>query len=262
MADVFISYSKLERELTVKLATALERAGLSVWWDTELLPAQRFRAEIDAQLDACSATVIIWSAQSSGSDWVRSEADHARRQGKLVNAHHTDIVPEDLPKPFGQIHSVPLADTDRIIKAVNLLKGGKLPAPTDSSSLEASATRFITEAISDALKYAVGLRHIADREDWEDDRSYAETLLRIAEQVETPLRLFRDRLPYDEVTSYRGRRLIELLDSATEHPIHQIAKEIRWLREYGDRKGVVIGARGDLSNAAAQLVEEVELQRE
>lgn len=57
MADVFISYSKAERKLTEDLAKILVGAGLTVWWDTELLPIQRFRAEIDAQLNNCSALV-------------------------------------------------------------------------------------------------------------------------------------------------------------------------------------------------------------
>ncbi len=121
MADVFISYTKPERELTMTLAQGLKAAGLTVWWDTELLPKDGFRAKIDAELDACSAAVIIWSAQSANSYWVLSEADHALRQGKLVNAHHTDIRPDHLPKPFGQIHAVPVADTKSIIKASEAL---------------------------------------------------------------------------------------------------------------------------------------------
>ncbi|WP_456649756.1 MULTISPECIES: hypothetical protein [unclassified Bradyrhizobium] len=38
-----MSYSKAERKLTEDLAKILVGAGLTVWWDTELRPIQRFR---------------------------------------------------------------------------------------------------------------------------------------------------------------------------------------------------------------------------
>ncbi len=86
-------------------------------------------------------------------------------------------------------------------------------------------------------------------------------LLKLAEQVYTPLRLFRERLPYAEITSYKGRRVVEHLDGATTYAHRQISKEVSWLRSYGDRESVVIGARGDLSVAAARLLDEVELPK-
>ncbi|UPK28427.1 toll/interleukin-1 receptor domain-containing protein [Bradyrhizobium sp. 195] len=259
MADVFISYSKAERKLTEDLAKILVGAGLSVWWDTELLPIQRFRAEIDAQLNNCSAAVIIWSATSANSDWVLSEADHAIRQGKLVNAHHSDILPEHLPKPFGQIHAVPLTDTDRILRAIKLITTGKPSKATAVSAGETRASEFITDAVQDALKYAPHLRDLADRAGWEDDETYPNDLLKLAEKVMTPLRLFRERLPYTDITSYRGRRLVEHLDEATTYAHRQISKEIGWLRSHGNSESVVMGARGDLSVAAERLLEKVEL---
>lgn len=258
MADVFISYTKPERELTKALADALKKAGLTVWWDTELLPKDAFRAEIDAQLDACSAAVIIWSAQSATSYWVLSEADHALREGKLVNAHHTDIRPEHLPKPFGQIHAVPVTDTGSIIEAIKRLKKGASKQAVSSSS-EAGALGFIRDAIEDALKHAPRLQKCADREVWEDDEAYPKELLKLAEKVFTPLRLFRERLPYAEITSYNGRRLVEHLDEATTYAHRQISKEVGWLRSHSDSSSVVMGARGDLSVAAEQLLADVEL---
>lgn len=43
MADVFISYVEQERALTQSLARHLERAGLTVWWDSALLPSDDFQ---------------------------------------------------------------------------------------------------------------------------------------------------------------------------------------------------------------------------
>lgn len=36
MADIFISYSKADRPLALKLAAMLEAEGWKTWWDTSL----------------------------------------------------------------------------------------------------------------------------------------------------------------------------------------------------------------------------------
>ena len=47
MADVFISYSKADRPLALKLAAMLEAEGWKVWWDTSLTIGDDFRNEIN-----------------------------------------------------------------------------------------------------------------------------------------------------------------------------------------------------------------------
>lgn len=121
MADVFISYSKQQRGLTEALATAIEAEGWTVWWDTSLLPNQQFRKEIDAQLDACKAVVIVWTPQSAASEWVLAEADHAWRLRKLINTYATDLPPTSIPKSFNQIHAVPVADRAAVLSALTNL---------------------------------------------------------------------------------------------------------------------------------------------
>src|SRR5438105_4175549 len=106
MADVFLSYSREHPELTQSLAGDLEAHGFSLWWDTEILPDTRYRAKIDEQLNAARAVVIIWTPSSVRSDWVCAEAEHAYKQGKLVNTHIETFDPVDIPKPFNQINSV------------------------------------------------------------------------------------------------------------------------------------------------------------
>jgi hypothetical protein len=121
------------------------------------------------------------------------------------------------------------------------------------------AIEFITDAIQDALKYAPQLRDLADRAGWEADATYPNDLLELAEKVMMPLRLFRERLPYADIISYRGWRLVEHLDEATTYAHRQISKEIGWLRSHGNSQSVVMGARGDLSVAAERLLEKAEL---
>src|SRR5262249_48997655 len=68
MADVFISYPKARRALTERVARDLEAAGLSVWWDTRIQLGEGFRNQIDDQLDACKAAIVIWTPESIKSD--------------------------------------------------------------------------------------------------------------------------------------------------------------------------------------------------
>lgn len=121
MADVFISYSKVRRAITEALARHLEGEGFSVWWDTDLLPADNFRAEINHQLDIAKAVVIVWTPESKSSEWVCAEADRAHEQRKLVNSHSAGLTPRRIPMPFNQTHSVPVENREAIVAAVRKL---------------------------------------------------------------------------------------------------------------------------------------------
>jgi adenylate cyclase len=79
---------------------ALRALGYKVWRDVEL-PAHRAYGEVtEERLSAAKAVVVIWSAEATKSQWVRSEADRGRTEGKLVQA---TIDGARLPMPFDQI---------------------------------------------------------------------------------------------------------------------------------------------------------------
>src|SRR4051794_12305986 len=84
MPDIFISYKKEEREVAALLATRLTEAGYDVWWDDALLAGERFEDEISTVLDESRMVVVLWSAQSVKSDWVKAEAESARQQKKAL----------------------------------------------------------------------------------------------------------------------------------------------------------------------------------
>jgi formylglycine-generating enzyme required for sulfatase activity len=106
MADVFISYAREDRERAERLARALEAAGWSVWWDREILPGHDFTAVIGAELAAARAVVVIWSAASIGSRWVRDEAAEGLERGALVPVLFDGVEP---PMGFRSIHAADLA---------------------------------------------------------------------------------------------------------------------------------------------------------
>ena len=126
MADVFISYSRNDHSLAEGLASVLQRRGLSVWWDVELMPADRFRKKISQEIESCHATVVLWSADSRESSWVLDEAKLAFDLNKLVQA---SIDGEALPIGFGSasINYANLSDwnpqqsheeSDKLLKAI------------------------------------------------------------------------------------------------------------------------------------------------
>ncbi|HEY5070450.1 MAG TPA: TIR domain-containing protein [Caulobacteraceae bacterium] len=106
MSDIFISYARSTAAQTQAIAEALRGAGYGVWLDDEL-PAHRSYSEvIEERLKAAKAVVVIWSAEAVKSQWVQSEADRAREQGKLVQLTIDGARP---PMPFDRIQCADLA---------------------------------------------------------------------------------------------------------------------------------------------------------
>src|SRR5512138_411814 len=84
MADVFISYASEDRERAAQLASRLEQAGFTVWWDRHICGGSNFALEIEREIHAARSVVVAWSAAAYGSEWVRDEASYARDERKLV----------------------------------------------------------------------------------------------------------------------------------------------------------------------------------
>src|SRR5215471_16810547 len=118
MADIFISYSKADHALALKLSAFLEAEGWTVWWDKSLAAADLYRDEIMRQLAAARAVITIWTNNSIKSDWVRAEAGRAKVEGKLIPVKTPDVDYADIPLPFGEMHTENLGSTDLIRAAV------------------------------------------------------------------------------------------------------------------------------------------------
>src|SRR6476659_2207337 len=118
MADIFISYSKADHALALKLSAFLEAEGWSVWWDKSLGAADLYRDEIMKQLAAARAVISIWTPNSIKSDWVRAEAGTAKKEGKLIPVKTADVAYADIPLPFGEMHTENVGSTDLIRAAV------------------------------------------------------------------------------------------------------------------------------------------------
>src|SRR5215469_14589271 len=106
MSDVFISYGHATTaRQALGAAAALRALGYSVWLDEDLPAHRAFSQEIEQQLTAAKAALVIWSAEAATSTWVLSEASRALEANKLVQL---TIDGARLPMPFDQIQCADL----------------------------------------------------------------------------------------------------------------------------------------------------------
>lgn len=106
MADIFISYSHVDREQIIPLAEALTREGFSVWWDREesdgLKPGDDFAMVIEEELENAACVIVGWSKTSRKSTFVRDEARDAMERGVLAPIRLAKVKP---PLGFRSLHT-------------------------------------------------------------------------------------------------------------------------------------------------------------
>ena len=84
MGRVFLSYAREDVGVAKQLAACVGRAGHSVWWDHDIQGGSHFASEIDRELKAADAVVVLWSKTAVDSPWVQDEAAEGRDSGRLV----------------------------------------------------------------------------------------------------------------------------------------------------------------------------------
>ena len=105
MSDVFISYSHKDKSVAEKFARLIESNGMTVFWDKQIPPGKTYDQFIKEQLDKSRCIVVLWSANSVVSDWVKEEASRGIVQTKLVPVL---IEPIEPPLGFGRIEAAEL----------------------------------------------------------------------------------------------------------------------------------------------------------
>jgi TPR repeat protein len=110
MTDIFVSYKSEERDRAQQLAEVLSQIGYDVWWDASLLAGSQFTTEIEEVIKGAKAVIVLWSRAAIKSEWVKAEAEAARRRGIALSVRIDDVSPDDLPLLFRATHIVDLAD--------------------------------------------------------------------------------------------------------------------------------------------------------
>lgn len=113
MADIFLSYTHVDRPRARPIVEHFEAQGWTVWWDRGIEPGVPWLPEVEAELAKCRAVVVLWSKTSIKSKWVRREAQAGRDKGALVPIlldagqfpkAFADLQATDLSKWQGEAH--------------------------------------------------------------------------------------------------------------------------------------------------------------
>jgi Tol biopolymer transport system component len=134
MADIFLSYSSDDRDRVIPLVQALQEDGFTVWWDREIRPGPSFDREIETAINEAKCIVVVWSASSIESEWVRSEVEEGARRGILIPAIIDGVMP---PLAYRRRQSVDLThwpsedsgEYDKLLVGVRATLDGSNPEP-------------------------------------------------------------------------------------------------------------------------------------
>jgi len=131
MSDLFISYSRENRDQIKPLVSALERQGWTVWWDRNIPVGKTYDEVIQQALDAATCVIVVWTKQSIISRWVRDEASRAAARDKLFPVKLEEV---NQPLGLGLTETANLQNWDgrdahpeftRLVQAIR----GKCPGP-------------------------------------------------------------------------------------------------------------------------------------
>jgi TolB-like protein/tetratricopeptide (TPR) repeat protein len=81
---LFLSYAHDDEVQARRLAKALDEAGYNVWWDALIEGGTLYAKTINQALETADVVIVMWSATSVESDWVRDEAALGRDRNRLV----------------------------------------------------------------------------------------------------------------------------------------------------------------------------------
>ena len=143
MAKVFLSYAREDAPAAKQLAECIGRVGHKVWWDHDIEGGSRFTAEIDRELKAADAVVVIWTKASIESPWVQDEAAEGRDSGRLIPV----ILGTDKPPlGFRQFQSIDFGDWNGeddppALDALNRAIAQKGPEPPAAPVTEKAAVK-------------------------------------------------------------------------------------------------------------------------
>src|SRR5262245_60506915 len=129
MADIFISYSQMDRDVARGLADFLENCGYEIWWDYELVGGQKYRNKIKEELAQAKAAIVIWTPNSVESDWVIEEAEEAKHSNKLIATRVDALDFRAIPLGFRGLQTDVVTGPERILKALEKIGVSPLRPP-------------------------------------------------------------------------------------------------------------------------------------
>ena len=146
-SDVFISYSRHDRQIVERLASALEARGRSTWVDwADIPPTAEWMSEITVAIDASDTVVVVLSPDSVASTVCGEELDAAVAANKrIVPVVVREVEPAEVSPELAKRNWLFLRPTDAFEAGVDTL------VATLDTDLE--ATRFHTGLLVKAREW-------------------------------------------------------------------------------------------------------------
>jgi TolB-like protein len=160
--SVFLSYSRADQARARRVIDLLDANGFDVWWDGRLEGGENYLQTTEAALETSDCVVVLWSATSVESHWVRDEAQRGRERGCLVPLSIDGTM---APLGFRQFQLLDISGWDgaanspaaaRIMVAVRAKVG--VAVPSAASALPASARAQTAGAMSQNSGFALSRR--------------------------------------------------------------------------------------------------------
>ncbi len=127
MADIFISYSRNDRDRCTAIRDHLEALKVSVWFDAGIGAGSSFDREIEREIEAAKALLVLWTEESVESDWVRNEARTGKERSGLIAVQLREC---QLPLEFRSVQAEVLEEgaegTDNLVWLNILTRIGEL----------------------------------------------------------------------------------------------------------------------------------------
>lgn len=146
MTNVFVSYSRADKERVEPLVAFIDSVVGEVWWDDRLVAGESFTDEVERRLNEADYVVVVWTPASARSKWVLDEAAVGRDAGKLLPVILDGQIP---PLGFRHVHSTDFSKWDgmpgdkcaRALKEALTRKPGEARPPAAKAALAQSPQR-------------------------------------------------------------------------------------------------------------------------
>jgi hypothetical protein len=123
MADVFVSYSRVDAEFVSRLAEDLKDRGKDVWVDVDgVRDAEQFPEALRRAIEGSDAFVFVISPDSVGSEFCEQEVSHASALNKRIVPLALGSVPdEQIPEEIRFRNWIPVGEdtgVERVLAAI------------------------------------------------------------------------------------------------------------------------------------------------
>ena len=143
--EVFISYSRKDKEFVRRLDEELKRRDREAWVDWEgIPPGDTWEKTIYGAIEATHTFIFVLTPDSIASQVCGKEIAHAAANNKrLVPIVHRDVAADSVPKPLGELNWIFCRESDDFEEATDTLIRA---LDTDLKWVRAH-TRLLTRAI-------------------------------------------------------------------------------------------------------------------